>query len=518
MRQKLKQCPFWVFWLICSLLYALVFNSIDFHDNPFSGFRGFVALFMQASVVALSGAGIIGLMSVNRYVFSLSFPILIILSSALGYFRLTVGVFLTPAVIDLMFVNDMNTWATLFSFKLVFILLFSAAASIFIVIYRWRFVKSGNMIVWTAVFTGIVLMPVCINRFKAPVIARMPYCFYFAFAEYFQNKKEIAVQRTAFDNVPVMPGSVSPDVIVILGESLRADHLGINGYPRPTTPNISADTAIVSYPHIYSKDYFTHESVPHIITRADSINPDLKWEEPSFITVFKKAGYQTSWISNQDMSPAYVYFMKEADALDMVREGFSPYSFNKHLDLDLLPYISDKLEQKGQPQLIVVHSIGSHWYYNAHYPDSLAVFKPEADSRVISDMTHEKIVNSYDNTIVATDNFISKVKRLLHDRNAILIYISDHGEALGEDGNYLHAADFPQLHYPACFFWYSQKYVATFPEKISNLRNNSMLPWTTDMVFHTAIDAADISTPVLMKHNSAMTRLSPTKVPDPKKH
>ena len=93
-----------------------------------------------------------------------------------------------------------------------------------------------------------------------------------------------------------------------------------------------------------------------------------------------------------------------------------------------------------------------------------------------------------------TDKFIYELIQRLKHSNAILIYLSDHGESLGEDGYYLHAGDRPELHYPACFVWCSDTYKATYPEKINALEANRLKRYRTDFLFHSIIGAASIET------------------------
>ena len=80
-------------------------------------------------------------------------------------------------------------------------------------------------------------------------------------------------------------------------------------------PLLSQDTAVVALPNITTVPFHTFRSVPHIMTRADSVNTEAAFTEQSFITLFKKAGYSTAWLSNQDMLSSYAYFMHEADSL-----------------------------------------------------------------------------------------------------------------------------------------------------------------------------------------------------------
>ena len=92
-------------------------------------------------------------------------------------------------------------------------------------------------------------------------------------------------------------------MVFIIGETLRADHMQINGYARPTTPLLAKEKNVVSLPDIESEYWFTHESVPYIMTRADHNTKDRAYTERSFIDIFKRAGYHTSWIQTRRAFP-----------------------------------------------------------------------------------------------------------------------------------------------------------------------------------------------------------------------
>ncbi|MBR5147523.1 MAG: phosphoethanolamine transferase, partial [Bacteroidales bacterium] len=282
--------------------------------------------------------------------------------------------------------------------------------------------------------------------------------------------------------------------VFVIGESLRSDHLQINGYERETTPYLVKEDNIVMLTDIYTEACFTHTSVPHIMTQADSLNPQKAYNEQSFVTIFNNAGFRTTWIANQESVSTYAYFMNECDTLIYVNGSKSVYTFDKWLDEDILPYLEDELQDSNPTQLHIVHSIGSHWWYNSHYTDEFERYKPVVMSRVVSSNTQEEMINSYDNTILYTDYFIKNTIDLIRDKKAILVYLSDHGESLGEDGYFLHGTDRPELHYPAAFVWYSDKYAQSFPDHIDNLKKNSGKRYRSDYLFHSIIDAADITT------------------------
>lgn len=487
-----------VFYVFLSLIYSIIFVGAEFWGSPVAGFRGFMTLALQWVVVSFAASSVIGLISMNRWIFAMTFPILILLSTIAAYFKITLGASITPSIIELAVVNNANTWFTLVSPALMVFVIVAMTLSIAMAIYRFRFVHNPKYkIVWLVCFLAGTLVLINIKRFKAPITGRMPFSFVWSVWDYGINRRAVSEIRNTFDNVPVTCADDSITVVVVIGESLRSDHLQINGYGRCTMPLLCADTAVVSLPKMRTVPYYTHVSVPHIVTRADSIHPDRASEEQSFISLFKKAGFHTAWLSNQDEVVSYTYFMHEADELIRINSARSLYDFGLQLDEDLLPEFDDFLKRSEPRKLGVLHTIGSHWWYGSHYREEDACFKPEANSRIVSELTADQIINSYDNTIVATDKFLNAILTRLRDKNAVLLYVSDHGEALGENGNFLHGADYPELHNTASFVWYSSKYAERHADLIKGLKMNSVSNYMTDVIFHSVLDAATISTPVL---------------------
>ena len=170
--------------------------------------------------------------------------------------------------------------------------------------------------------------------------------------------------------------------------------------------------------------------------------------------------------------------MNECDSLINVSNGKSLFIFSKWLDKDILPHYKNVLNEHYTKQFLLVHTVGSHWYYNNHYPDSFKRFIPATKSKLVTSNTHEEMLNSYDNSILYSDYIWHLLINELRDRNAILIYLSDHSENMGEDGHYTHGdGDWPAQHYP---------------KKIANLEKNRDKEYNTSFLFHSILDAADI--------------------------
>lgn len=487
-----KIIPFLVFVSGLTLLYGMTFILIDFIDTPVNGIKDILIVALKWGYMTVMTSILLYFMSVNKYFFSIFFPLLSVLCATLSYYKLTLNVELTQMVIDLALVNDFRTSFDAVSWQLFFLLLAVLFLSVWIVIYRFKKIKVSYS--WIQLCIAFALLLIIDNTYvlSKPLVRHTPYSIYYSFQSYFENRRIIAKDRPEL-NGKVHSESDSITVVFVLGESLSIKNMQINGYKRPTTPYICKEKNLISLSRIYSEYGYTHESVPYILTRADHEHPDLGYSERSFISLFKKVGFRTTWLANQESINTFVYFMNECDSLINVSNGKSLFIFSKWLDKDILPHYKNVLNEHYTKQFLLVHTVGSHWYYNNHYPDSFKRFIPATKSKLVTSNTHEEMLNSYDNSILYSDYIWHLLINELRDRNAILIYLSDHSENMGEDGHYTHGdGDWPAQHYPGCFIWYSDKYKLLYPEKIANLEKNRDKEYNTSFLFHSILDAADI--------------------------
>ncbi len=482
------------FIFLSTLWVSIFFILPDFVDNPVGDLRSFLFLLSQFLLQYISTFFLIFLFGLNKYIFGIFFIFFTFLGSIISYYRYAYKITLTPMLIDASLHNDLRTSADVISILLVIYIGICLIIGVFII--RFRLTKISVNHAWILFFLSIVLLLLMINingRIKNSIMIRFPYNVYYTFKEYKNLQFKISEERINPDPYLECIRADSLSVIFVLGESLRSDHLSLNGYNRITTPKLDKRKNIVSYPNIYSEYTNTNRSIPHILTRADSVHIERAFSETSFIPLFKSCGFRTYWIANQESANTYVAFMKECDTLMYAHPEKTVFTYNEWLDEDLLPYVKNVLDKKDNKRnLIILHTIGSHWFYNSHYSKAFEAFKPTAGSRIIKHCTPEEIINSYDNTIVYTDFFLDQLIQLIESENAILIFLSDHGEALGEENAWLHAGEGQTSRNPACFVWYSDKYQEIFPEKIFSLKENRKKGYRTDFLFHSILSAADI--------------------------
>jgi glucan phosphoethanolaminetransferase (alkaline phosphatase superfamily) len=299
----------------------------------------------------------------------------------------------------------------------------------------------------------------------------------------------------------------APDVVVlVLGESSRFDRWSLNGYARPTNPQLAQEANLVTLQDLITSVSATRLSVPVIISRKPAMQ-SLKdgFTEKSFLTAFKEAGYKTFWLSNQISfgkfdTPVSV-FAKEADRVEFLNLG--GFRDNSNYDDVLLAPFGRALADPAPKKLIVLHTLGSHWNYAHRYPARFDQWQPSlmgVDKPVVTDTAIKpRLNNSYDNSILYTDWFLSRLIGNLKttDKAAALMYVADHGQTLfdGACRQVFHGHNTQyEFHVPA-FAWYSDAYGARFPAKVAQLRAHRAAPLSTENVFHTLVDLGDIRYP-----------------------
>jgi len=285
--------------------------------------------------------------------------------------------------------------------------------------------------------------------------------------------------------------------VLVIGETSRASSWEIMGYGRKTNPRLSQRHDLLTAPCAMSESNTTHKSVPMLLSpvSATDYNTEI-YNVKSLITAFKEAGFHTAFLSNQLPNHSFIdFFGYEADTTRFVREHRT--EITAFDDTPLLGPMKEILAARRPRQLIVLHTYGSHFNYRDRYDRSRAQFLPD-NYRSTDRKYKRELIKAYDNTILMTDSFLACVIECLEaeDCVAAMLYTSDHGEDLYEDGeHFLHASPRPsreQLHVPL-LVWLSRQYVTAYPEVGSTLRRNFAGPVSTSRSFcPTALGIAGI--------------------------
>ncbi len=292
-------------------------------------------------------------------------------------------------------------------------------------------------------------------------------------------------------------------VVMVIGESSRYDRWGINGYQRDTTPLLKQEANLVTLPDVITSVSATRLSVPVIISRKPALQ-SLKagFSEKSFITAYKEAGFKTYWLSNQisfgQFDTPVSVFAKEADVIQFMNLG--GFTNNSNYDQILLDPLHNAIADPAPKKLIVLHTLGNHWNYSQRYPPEYDKWQPSlkgVDKPAYTDLKIKpQLNNSYDNSILYTDWFLSQVVQQLKATGELgtMLYVADHGQTLYDGSCHLafhgHNTQY-EFHVPA-MVWYSDEYKARYPDKVRQLLRHRKARLATENMFHTLLDLGDI--------------------------
>ena len=326
------------------------------------------------------------------------------------------------------------------------------------------------------------------------------YVFFFAKAEKY-TKDDLAVKFNFAD-------ASDDDIIgvLVIGESARYSNFGINGYARNTTPNLSKMNNLTSF-KARSCASNTHIAVPCMLSRYGEQEIDSIHKETSVLSVLTKLGFNTVWMGTQSITKYYRNrqggsFYDEID-FHIIPGGSIVMQPNSH-DEKILPYLEQNLTKEGK-KFLVLHTTGSHWNYASRYPKKFEKFSPALDTSLTkhdaASCSSEELVNSYDNSIVYTDFFLSRVIELLKDKNAFLIYSSDHGESLGECGRLVHGHEgyIEEQREVPMMLWMSDKYKNKHADKWLSVKQAMGKEISHDYIFHSILDCLSIESDAVNK-------------------
>lgn len=241
-------------------------------------------------------------------------------------------------------------------------------------------------------------------------------------------------------------GAKPPLLLLVVGETARSDHFSLNGYARPTNPAL-AGLGVVSFRDVTACGTSTAASLPCMFSHLGREGFEARSREhENLLDLAWRAGLAVLWIDNQAGCKGL------CDRVPVVKagEGAPPAlcSDGECLDEALLHGLDDRLsalapERRARGVLLVMHQMGSHGpTYWRRSPASAKPFQPECETNALQQCDTQALINAYDNSIAYTDRVLAQAVGWLKTRRAeydtTLLYVSDHGESLGEKGLYLH--------------------------------------------------------------------------------
>jgi lipid A ethanolaminephosphotransferase len=289
-------------------------------------------------------------------------------------------------------------------------------------------------------------------------------------------------------------------LVFFAGETARAQNFGLNGYARDTTPGLR-DRGVINYPDVSSCGTSTAVSLPCMFSAL----PKAEYSREKFLSQFtlldviERVGFDAQWFENN----AGEYDIAARTGVSRVDATLDPAACEiECTDEIFLPIIENTLATITSDTVLVLHMIGNHGpAYYLRYPPERAPFQPDCPTAEFAKCAVEQVVNSYDNAIYETDYVLSRSIDMLQasDRAySAVIFLSDHGESLGENGLYLHAAPMfmaPEMQTKVpMVMWLSDSYSRVMGIDTACLMETAQRPASQDNVFHTVLGLLDIQT------------------------
>jgi lipid A ethanolaminephosphotransferase len=282
-------------------------------------------------------------------------------------------------------------------------------------------------------------------------------------------------------------------LIIVVGEAARSSNFSLNGYARETNPLLKTKN-VISLKNVSSCGTCTAVAVPGIFSKLPRVNytPEKAAQEENLLDVLSRIGFSILWRDNNSSSKGVATRFRE--------ENIRHLSQN---DEALLAGLDSYIKKLKHDSILVLHQLGSHGpAYHKRYPEEFNKFKPGCNTNEIQSCKKSDLVNTYDNTILYTDYILTKIIETLENNtqlNTAMIYISDHGESLGEYGIYLHGTPYliapkEQTHIP-WIMWLSDSFSQEFGVDVNSLRVKAETEkYSHDNFFHSVLGLLDIKT------------------------
>ncbi|MCJ0762731.1 phosphoethanolamine--lipid A transferase [Variovorax sp. CYS-02] len=305
-----------------------------------------------------------------------------------------------------------------------------------------------------------------------------------------------------------LPGKPArpPLLVLVLGETARSGNFALNGYGRPTNPKLAGED-VQSFRNAWSCGTSTAASLPCMFSHLGrQAFESRKANYENLLDVLQRAGLAVLWIDNQSGCKGVCDRVAQADTSNLKVPGLC--EGGECFDEIMLNQLDQRIaalpaERRAKGVVIVMHQMGSHGpAYYKRVPAAFKKFQPECTSNALQDCAREQVVNAFDNTILYTDQFLSSVIGWLKAQEPrslpAMLYVSDHGESLGENNLYLHGLPYSiapdvQKHVP-WITWLSPAFAQAGKVSTACLKQRLDAPLSHDNYFHSVLGLLHVQT------------------------
>ncbi|HIJ90369.1 MAG: phosphoethanolamine--lipid A transferase [Desulfobulbaceae bacterium] len=505
--------------ILAAASFLVLFNNVTFFQNVIAVYplaEGSNLFFLASLVLGLTGV-IALLLSLLASRFTLKPLLVVLLMSAAGssYFMNNYSVIIDYIMVQNILQTNLRESMELFSLKLFLYLFFLGVVPALLVCLlplKRQSLRQATLsrLKMIGISLLLILIPLFLfSRFYASFFreheelrfySNPTYAIYSVY-KYIKkniNTSAVTVQAIGTDAKIARTDKDRELIILVVGEAARADRFSLNGYGRATNPLLSRED-VIFYPKVQSCDTSTATAVPCMfsdLTRDGFSNKKAAARE-NILDVVQRAGVNVLWRDNNSDSKGVALRVPYEDYHDPARNTVCD---GECRDEGMLVGLQDYIDaRKSGDILIVLHQMGNHGpAYYKRYPKEFERFTPACLTSQLDECSQEEIGNAYDNAILYTDYFLSKVIALLKQNDkrfqTAMVYMSDHGESLGEFGVYLHGLPYllapeAQKHI-AAIMWFGSR----FEVDKGILRQQSGRELSQDNLFHTLLGIMDIHT------------------------
>lgn len=458
-----------------------------------------------------------------RHAFKPLAALLIVGTAFASHFMDRFGVYLDPSMLRNVLRTDAKEAGELFSWSLLPHLLWQAGLPL-LALWRLRLaprrwtravlVRAGALLGALGVILGVILA--IFQPFSSLMRNQKELRYLITPANYLwsignvlaADAKGAAAPRKAIGldatQGPTWAQRVRPTLlVVVVGETARAANWGLSGYERQTTPKLAATPGLINFAQVTACGTNTEVSLPCMfapVGRRAYDEERIRGSE-SLLHVLARAGAQVQWVDNQSGCKGVCDGLPSAFVKDWNPPGLC--EAGRCLDEGLLHGLDQRLAQARGTQVLFLHQLGNHGpsYFRRH-PPGFARFQPACGKDDLRLCSREQIVNAYDNALLYTDHLLATlIQRLQAGADGLdsaVIYVSDHGESLGESNLFLHGIPYAiapevQKRVPMVM-WFSAGFAQARGLDAGCLSQRARQPATHDHLFHTVLGLLDVRT------------------------
>lgn len=294
--------------------------------------------------------------------------------------------------------------------------------------------------------------------------------------------------------------------IIVIGESLTRNHMGLYGYARNTTPELNKlRSELLIFDNTISSHAQTQPSLRNALTQSNTQNNIALQDALSLVDLANKAGFKTWWISNQQPLRATLSAIAStAQETQFISNDFHGVE-NRRYDSFMLPYVEKALADNNTKKVIFIHMMGSHLQYANRYPEDFAAFTDNQVSSYLTpaDTRTVNYINQYDNSVRYSDYFVGSVFNMLKQQTGInaAVFFSDHGEEVYQSMDFLgHGPDNPSRNMFEIPFlvWASPDYLTARPATYQAMQEHISSPFMLDDLYQFAGSVMGIRSATLL--------------------